>query len=79
MHEEFDKFIKRPGKKVDPDAIYPSMSLIHLKIKASGEASGEFQWGLTTTKTVLKSMGFRFVKSHVVNHALLIGKGSFEK
>ena len=54
------------------DACYPSLGSIHHLIKAAGKESGEFQWSLTTTTTVIKSMGFKFVKSHVINHAILI-------
>ena len=34
--------------------------------------SGEFSWSLSTTKTIIKFMGFKFVRSHAVNHAILI-------
>ena len=72
VHEEFDKFIKKPGKKVDPEASYPTVGSLHVKIKAFGKDKDEFQWSFSTTYSVLKSMGFRFVQAHATNHAILI-------
>ena len=41
IHEEFEKFEKKPrGKKEKVEASYPTIGSIHLKIKASGEATG---------------------------------------
>ena len=45
IHEEFDKFAKKPrGKKEKVEASYPTIGSVHLKIKASGEATGNFDF-----------------------------------
>ena len=69
IHEEFSKFIKKAGKTIDSNAQYPTEELIHQKIRDSGEFD---EWSLSTTKSIINSMGFRFVRAHAVNHSALI-------
>lgn len=60
VHNEFKKFIKKPGKNStgnqDIDARHPTMSIIQKKLQANPNLPN---WSLTTTFTVLRSMGFK--------------------
>lgn len=74
VHEEFNKFIKKPGDKKDSDATsretrYPTIPILHQKIQACHEIPN---WKISTTRTVLSSMGFQFRLAHSINHAILI-------
>ena len=52
------------------EARYPTMESIHEKIQSLEPELPK--WSLSTTKSVLNTMGIRFVRSHAVNHAVLI-------
>ena len=74
VHEEFQKFIKVKGQKASPDARYPTLKFIHEKIQDEEE---EYSWSLSTSEKIIKSMGFRYVRPHAINHAALIGNVQF--
>ena len=65
VHVEFAKLNAKQS-----DARHPTMQILHDKIM---ESDLEWTWSLSTTEKVVKSMGFRFVRAHAVNHAALIG------
>ena len=46
--------------------------LIHKKIEESGEFEEWSGWSLSTTRSIIVAMGFRFRKPHARQHALLI-------
>ena len=59
VHEEFQHFVKKPGRKFDPDSDvrYPTMKILHDKIKNCETLA--FNWSLSTTRRVLVAMGFK--------------------
>ena len=43
------------------------MQILHDKVVAEGA-----EWSLSTTKNMIRAMGFKFLRAHAVNHASLI-------
>ena len=63
------------GQKASPDARYPTLKFIHEKIQNEEEI--EYSWSEATSEKIIKSMGFRYVRPHAINHAALIGNVQF--
>ena len=62
VHAEFAQFIKVPGSKLEakPDARYPTIAILHQKIRDCDDLPSEVRrWSLSTCRVVLNSMGFR--------------------
>ena len=70
IHQDFSNFIRKKGELAkDMTGEYPTIESIHIKIQDSGNFD---KWSKSTTRTIILSMGFKFLRAHAVNHAALI-------
>ena len=71
IHSEFQKFKKVAGEGASKEARFPTIKILHDNIQEGFEE--DWSWSLSTTERIVKTMGFRFLRPHNINYAVLIG------